>query len=217
MDSLWSQVGALERSLPGEDSADALVEAIVASLQLQAQDLLLDLGCGNGALTDLTSRCCAGSLGVDVDPSMIATAREQFEKPGRHFELSDMLAYGQEETEPARFTKILCHGSFQYLWPVQAAQVLRILHDRFVGARKLLLGALPDLERLSVFTQDIAPHMFETGVPAGYADDAGSSVGVWRTRQEIIRLGQEAGWRVEISSPRGWQGRFRYNALLSRS
>jgi cyclopropane fatty-acyl-phospholipid synthase-like methyltransferase len=114
-DDLWGQTGAAHRSAPGEDSAETLVETLVDQLQLKPEEILLDLGCGNGALTNLMFDRCAGGLGIDYTEALIETAKARFETDPRRYNNQDILSGVAEVEAPQRFTKAMSYGAFRYL------------------------------------------------------------------------------------------------------
>jgi cyclopropane fatty-acyl-phospholipid synthase-like methyltransferase len=213
---LWGQTGSYRRDVPGEDSAETLVATLIGQLELQPDDVLLDLGCGNGALTNMMFDRCAGGLGIDGTEAFIKTAKSRFETNTRRFIHQDMLSGLVEAVAPERLTKALCNGAFQYLWPEDATAVLAQLSERFENIDRIVLGSLPDRDKLPSLLDYIDPAMFPHGIPEGFEDDAESMFGVWRTKDETIRLGIETNWSVEIAPVRGLQGRYRFNAVLTR-
>lgn len=54
---------------------DAVYDRLAA--HLQAGDRVLDIGCGTGALTLRAARCGAEVKGIDVNPEMLAIARQE--------------------------------------------------------------------------------------------------------------------------------------------
>ena len=62
-DDYWGQVKRTINGVPvGQDQIDLILRAIVDGLDLQASDSLLDLCCGNGALSRLLFDRCAGQI-----------------------------------------------------------------------------------------------------------------------------------------------------------
>ena len=78
-DAHWKQV---RRTVDGEpvDAAQIgfIVEAIAAGLDLARTDVVLDLACGNGALSSRLFDRCAGLVGVDISPYLIEIAQKDF-------------------------------------------------------------------------------------------------------------------------------------------
>lgn len=209
----WSQV---KRTINGrpvpQDQIDMIVAAIIDGLQLGADDLLLDLCCGNGALTTSLFRLCRGGLGVDFSEPLIQVAKRHFvTRIEEDFELRDVIAY--LGTTPALgFTKVLCYGALQCLPNPDAGEFLALLEGRFAAVRRVFLGNLPNKERLADFyatRDDYAP---------GIEDSNETPIGIWRTPDEFRRLAAKAGWQAEIRTmPSGfYAAHYRYDAILTR-
>ena len=208
----WGQV---KRHVFGRPIADAQIRLIVAAIEeallLQSDDVLLDLACGNGALSHEFHGLCAGSLGVDVSEELIGVAARYFAAPGHDFLARDAADYVLEEARPERFTTVLCYGSFPYFHPDSARLVLSTLARRFTGVQRVFIGNLPDLDRLGAF------------YPGRAATDPGvtdplAELGIWRTAEEFIALAAATGWsaRLTVMPPDFYAAHYRYDALLTR-
>lgn len=83
---------------------------LIAELQLSGCERILDLGCGDGALTaQLASRVPRGEVvGIDSAPSMIAAASRQT-RPNLRFELLDMRRLDCEEQFDVVFSNSALH------------------------------------------------------------------------------------------------------------
>src|SRR6202163_1363690 len=115
-DAYWKQV---RRTVGGEPIAEAqialIVNAVVAGLSLAPTDVVLDLACGNGALSSYLFDKCAGLVGVDISPYLIEIAQKGFARPpGYHFHAEDAVSYLARNHNPSIFTKALIYGAFQY-------------------------------------------------------------------------------------------------------
>ncbi|MGE4192818.1 MAG: class I SAM-dependent methyltransferase [Pseudodesulfovibrio sp.] len=213
-DDFWGQV---MRSMGGnrfpEERVEMIVSAIIEGLDLREDDYLLDLCCGNGALSTRVFARCRGGYGVDFSGELIRVARENFEdSPRETYQLGDVVEYLGLEPRPERFTKVVCYGSFQCLAQDDARRFLADINRRFVGVSRIFLGNMPDLDRLDDY-------------PAGKRHSKGcerehnSMFGVWRTKDEIVELAREAGWSAEVSTmPSSFPAAtFRFDAVLTRS
>jgi SAM-dependent methyltransferase len=74
-------------------------------LDLQGKDVILDAGCGNGALSRLLAKKGAEVLGVDFSSTLIKQARER--SPGIHFEEMDLTNKPQLE-KLKKFDRVVC-------------------------------------------------------------------------------------------------------------
>ncbi|MBI5783956.1 MAG: class I SAM-dependent methyltransferase [Rhodocyclales bacterium] len=207
----WGQVGRTVNGKPvPQEQIDLIVAAVCQGLDLGQNDSLLDLCCGNGALTTYFFSRCRGGLGVDFSDCLIDVANSRFKRrESESYRCQDVLEFVRQEENPQRFSKALCYGSFQYLSPPASLEVLALLRHRFKDVGLLFIGNLPDKDRLSRFYAD-KPY-----VP-GIENQADSPIGIWRTTGEICELAAAAGWKCSISrmQDRFYGSGYRYDALL---
>jgi SAM-dependent methyltransferase len=211
-DDFWGQVRRTVGGRPVDDHQIAMIEdAVRMALQITADDVMLDLCCGNGALSDRIFACCRGGVGVDSSPFLIDVARRHFERAAdRTYILDNVEDYVATTPNPHRFTKALCYGSLQYLSREAAACMLRALRRRFSGISRLFIGNLPDRALLAAFyrAQDYVP---------GVEDNCEAPLGIWRTAAEFAELAAVTGWRAEFSRMPSsfYAAHYRYDALLT--
>jgi hypothetical protein len=212
-DAFWAQVKRTVHGKPvSEEQIDLIVGQIKTQLTLSDADVLLDLACGNGALSDRLTSSCAALLGVDISDYLIEVAREHFGKPPKvDFAAQGVVQYLEEEVDPARFTKVLCYGSFMYFSDEDARATLALVNERFVNAQTFFIGNLPDRERFGAFysQRDPAP---------GELDDPKALIGIWRTRDAFAAMAHDAGWETTFTAmPEGFYStHYRYDAVLHR-
>ena len=156
-DDHWGQVKRTVGGKPVPPEQIAMIlDAIRSGLGLSADDGLLDLCCGNGALTTHLFADCRGGLGVDYSEFLIGVARERFtRRPSERYRLGDALEYVRTETDPEDFTKVLCYGAFPYFGQDAARELLGWSDE----ARR----ALEEAQALDVTKQGpVAPDAIET-------------------------------------------------------
>jgi SAM-dependent methyltransferase len=205
----------VKRTLHGKpvepDQVEMIADAIVKGLKLESPDVLLDLCCGNGAITNLILARCRGGVGVDFTPYLIEVAKNNFERPPhRLYRLSEVSEYVEETDDAERFTKVLCYGAFQYVLESKSVAVLLTLRRRFPNVRHVFLGNLPDLDRAAAFfrrdvwpLEDLRRH--------------DTALGIWRTEEELTKLAATCGWHAAISRmPCSYYGaHYRFDAILT--
>lgn len=212
-DDFWGQI---RRTVQGEPVSDEqikmIVEAIQAALILKPADKLLDLACGNGALSRLLFDSIAEYQGVDFSEHLISVAKKNFVKlPHYRFTTLGAAEYVRQEANPEKFTKVLCYGSFSYFPAADAAEVLCTLHDKFINVQSVFIGNLPDKERAAAFYKDKQVSTEEMA-------DHESQIGIWRSQQDFTKLAGDAGWKTKFSvmPSEYYAGYYRYDVLLSR-
>jgi SAM-dependent methyltransferase len=198
-----------------QDQVAMIADGIVRGLNIEPDDVLLDLCCGNGVITDLIFERCRGGVGVDFTPYLIEVAKTNFEAaPSRLYRLSDALDYVEKTDDVERFTKVMCYGAFQCLLEAKSAGLLLALRRRFPNIRRVLLGNLPDLDRAGIFwRQDIGSEPW----PLHELKRHDTPFGTWRTEEEISKLAATSGWHTEISRmpPSYFCAHFRFDAILT--
>ncbi len=209
----WGQVKRTVRgkAIPDEH-IEMIVDAIRTQLAPQQDDVLLDLACGNGALSQRLFETCAQFVGVDLSTYLIEVANEHFAQPPRvTFAACSAVDYLREETTPQRFTKVLCYGSFAYFSAEDARDSLQLLQDRFVNVDTIFIGNLPDRDRAEAF---YAPRVPE----AGELDDHCAQIGIWRSRATFAALARAAGWEATFSTMPSsfFSVHYRYDVTLRR-
>jgi SAM-dependent methyltransferase len=211
-DDFWGQV---KRTVNGEpvsqEQIDMIVHAVSDGMDLSAEDLLLDLCCGNGALTAYFFEKCNGGLGVDISEYLIDVARKKFVKrENESFVVGDAVEYVRNCSRPERFTKAVCYGAFMFLPRDNARLLLEELRSRFSSLRRVFIGNLPDRALKSRFFTG-------EGHRPGIEDDPGSPTGIWRTEVEFVELAAECGWAAVVTRmpPSFYAAHYRFDAVLS--
>lgn len=208
--------GHVRRTINGEpisqEQLDIIGESINSNLKLEANDSLLDICCGNGALVNFCTVKVKYYLGVDFSPILIKIAKDNFEIPEQHIFIEDRAGnFARNHEKPEPFTKGLCYGSFSYLPPLEARQMLIDLQKRFVNISKLFIAPIPDIEK--------AKNFYSHPVEDIDLQDNHTAIGKWYSKNEFRELAESCGWNIKIidKDPASYQAHCRFDALLSRS
>jgi SAM-dependent methyltransferase len=208
----WGQV---RRSVRGkavdENQIRMIVDAVLAGLALEPDDVVLDLCCGNGALADRVFARCRGGLGVDFAENQIAVAHKNFERPpDRQYVVGDVVDFAASTKDTARFTKALCYGSYAYLPPDDAGALLGHVRRRFPNVKRFFIGNLPDKASIRMFF-DAADY-----VP-GMEAEHDSPIGMWRSEDDVRALADATGWQAAFHRmpPEFFNGWYRYDVTLT--
>jgi trans-aconitate methyltransferase len=190
MTSTWDATGYGERF----GYVAQLAEDLVALLDPQPGERIVDLGCGTGTLTAQIAARGADVLGVDADRAMVEAAREQH--PELRFEVMDAYDLAVDAPVDAVFSNAALH------WMTRPEDVLRRVAaalrrgGRFVaemgGGRntELIFTALRDaLERHGVPREEQAQPWYFPGV------------GEYTTLLERHGFEVRAAWHFERMTP----------------
>ncbi len=212
-DDFWGQV---KRTVNGravsEEQISMIVSTCTNALCLNQKDKLLDLCCGNGALTDLFFNYCAGGLGVDFSEYLVDIANKNFNRlPDRQYLLQDAVSFCQTPYQAEIYTKAICYGSFSYLEKTSAELLLFHLFHNFPYLSHVFIGNCPDKDMAKTFYS-------ERSVINPELDNPNSAIGIWRTKDEFRTIAEKYGWQVAISnmSVNFYAANYRYDVVLTR-
>jgi cyclopropane fatty-acyl-phospholipid synthase-like methyltransferase len=210
-DDLWGQVRRTVNGKPvPQEQIVMIVQAIRNELQLCADDIVLDLACGNGALAGHLINDCGMVHGVDWSEYLIEVANSRFALP-HTFIVDDAAHYVENEPDPSRFTKVLCYGSFSFFSEEDAVRVLTGLARRFGNVKRVFIGNLPDAARADRFYPPGKDYRNEL-------KDHAAQIGIWRSESELRELVSKAGWKLEIATmpKKYYAAHYRFDAILTR-
>lgn len=220
-DTFARQIGAedlqkqIRRTVKGEavpqQQIDMILTAIRAGLYLTDKDCLLELACGNGALSQSFIGSCTAYLGTDISECLIGVAKTHFEAlPHIRFEQADALDCLTTLQDPEKYNKLLCYAAFQYFPDPMIIALLETVRRRFPTMARMFIGNLPDLQQAHLF--------FEQAMPdAALLKSNETPIGIWRTQDEFRALCQAAGWHVSFTRmPEAfYAAAYRYDAALT--
>lgn len=156
----WEQLGTESNALDQVGRKGGLVHQpesflkeyaayTATQLQLKSTDVLLDVCCGNGLLTQYLSQYCKSVIGVDFSQTHIDYANEHYATDQLQFICADALQLDQFKLNGTITKASLCF-SFQYFETVQAGlQVVQgMMHQ---GAQQILLTDIPDRSKFFTY------------------------------------------------------------------
>jgi len=193
-DAYWQQV---RRTVDGKPVSETqvllIVDAITTGLAMTKTDVVLDLACGNGALSSYLFDKCGGLIGVDISPYLIEISETFAQPPNYRFCRNDIVSYLERERDTTAFTKALIYAGFQYFSRDNAVAVLKTLNRRFPEISKVFIGNIPDRRHADRFFGELTPSEAEL-------NDHEARIGVWYLPEEIEALARSTGWRASCST-----------------
>lgn len=208
----WAQVKRTVNGQPVSDSDIKMItDAIRSGLELKPgqDDRLLDLGCGNGALTALLYDSLSRVVGVDFSEFLISVAQRDFQKPGVYdYLVDDANQYLKNTSEGELFNKVLLYGCFAYF--PDAKGTLSLLRKQLPNVQRVFIGNMPDLDLVDRFYYNSVPAQTELL-------DFNSKIGIWRTEKQFSELCQQAGWHARFTRmPKEfYAAHYRYDVILT--
>ena len=204
----WRQV---RRTINGEpvtqEQIQLIVKQIVQGLSLDKSDSLMDIGCGNGALTAEIEHHVSNVLGLDYSEYLIGVAKEYFESSSVQFlqlSIEEMIAGDLN----AKYSKALLYGVSSYLDDNLLQQLIRWYFSSHKG--RMFIGNVRDKSAASKFYNE--PKSDEE------LEDHTTSIGKWRTPQWFELLAQDLGVRIDFMKMPGrfYLSDFYFDVVLER-
>lgn len=138
-----AQVGRINAgTFTSEQLNKRLADHIGQQLDLQPDDHLLDVCCGNGELTVLLAVKSDFCLGVDLSQNLIDLAKNRHRQPKLHFSRANAL---QLSGIGRTFNKINLYFSFQYFEDYETGlRVLSEMNALLAPGGRIFIGDTPD-------------------------------------------------------------------------
>lgn len=129
---------------------DRITEHIAEHLDLQPEDRLLDVCCGNGMLSSRLAERCREVVGVDLSEGLVQQAQTHFSRANLSYLQGD--ATQLKEVVEGPFDKINLYFSFQYLDSfAKGKQAITGMLGLLAPGGRIFIGDVPDARFLSVF------------------------------------------------------------------
>ena len=157
---------------------------VLQLLQAQSDELILDLGCGTGALTHTITTSGAKVIGIDSSPQMIAEAQLQY--PATEF----IVANGHDFSFNQQFDAVFSNAALH--WMLKPEQVIsRVWESLKPGGRFVFeMGGHSNVSRVLASIVTAAGLI---GLPYADVINYYPSLGIYST------LLEQAGFRVEYA------------------
>ena len=209
----WKQI---KRTVNGKEVSDEeismIVEKVITSLSFSKKDHLLDLGCGNAALSSNFFPLINSYTGVDFSEYLLDIAREFF-KPNDHVNYieSDVVSF-VENSESNIYNKILMYGVMSYLKRDVFLDLLKLFMTKYQNAEIVFIGNIPNKNMAEEFYSNRNITDFDV-------DDHETPIGVWWDPGELKAESLKIGFRAEISfMPDMFYGsKYRFDLKLTRN
>ena len=148
----WKQI---KRTVNGKEVSETdinhIINAIKTGLELNENDYLLDLGCGNAALGSYFFPLIKFYHGVDFSSYLLEVAKEFFYIPGKTtFQELDLNKRITSIKHYNEVNKVLIYGTAAYLQKQNLINLIRKLSD-FEKVDRIYIGNIPDKTLASKF------------------------------------------------------------------
>ncbi len=106
-----------------------LASEVVALLNPRPNERILDIGCGDGALTEQIAATGAHLTGVDASPTMLAAARTRIASSPHPFEVIQCPAEDLTTLQPAAFDAAFSNAALHWIPAARQPRALAAIHS----------------------------------------------------------------------------------------
>ena len=150
------ELAQVQRNSP--KSVKLTVDNIIKQLDVNSNDTILDVCCGNGLVTNHISKKCNSIIGVDLSENLINFAKEKFSNIPFHQSKAEEIAAVLENQQ---FDKIYLQFSFQYFdKPNQGEKVINEMLKVLKPNGLLFIGDIPNHQKLWHYYNSFAKRFF---------------------------------------------------------
>ena len=212
----WSQIRRTVNGSPVDEAQiNLILKAIQTNLEIHPSDCLLDIGCGNGALSSLIATVPTQLVGIDNSEYLISVAKEFFEdEPRMAFHCNEVKQFLrlQEVDTALKFTKAICYGAFSYLSSENIDDLFQCVSAKSLNVSNIYIGNIPDRSRVNNFFVNSKPTDLNL-------DSHESSIGKWWNQVDLAILADQYEWNIDFyQMPKVFYGSmYRFDALLTRN
>lgn len=164
------------------DQLDLIEESISTKLELVHRDVVVDLGCGNGIVTERIAPRVAWIAGIDVSKPLLSVARTQYTRSNCSYHAGDLAKLGPLPI--LEVTKVYCYEVLQYLTTAETGVMLEALIHELGQDLKLFAASVPERAKLRAFYNTPSRWSnYERRKAEGI-----EQIGHWWERDELISL-----------------------------
>jgi cyclopropane fatty-acyl-phospholipid synthase-like methyltransferase len=216
-EDLLYQVGFTVKSKPiSKNQFQIIIESINKELQMNEDDVLLDLCCGNGIITYSFSHLVKEIVGIDVSKPYIENANRFKKANNVTYLLGDVtdsinLSYLIKKKD---FNKIILYGSLAYFAPKDLETVLRCLKASQSPSLSFMIGGILDKNKKGSFYNNFSRKINYILNHKLLGKDMG--LGRWWTKNEISKIATKNDYycRFIDQDPSLYSSHYRFDCVL---
>lgn len=192
---------------------DRLVAALEGALDLQPQDVLADLCCGNGLVTVRLAGACAAVVGIDYSRELIAVARRDYAAANVTYHQRSAQEIGPGDFPAPGLNKVVMNQGLQYFDEAMLRGLLVNIEACARHGTRLVFTDVPDVALIRAFydTPDRWA-AFERARAAGQ-----EALGTWWSRDHLRGVLEDFGYAVAFRVDAGrFTAHYRFDVLATK-
>jgi len=188
-----------------------IIKTIIDNLNINSKDNILDLGCGNGLMTNDIAKNAKHVTGFDLNEDLLAVALENHLSTNIDYILSDIVDIDFRQFRAVKFymcevIQSLEHKTFRALLQKMSSQ-----KESFI----FFVAGIPDQEKIFKFyhTPKRKDFLFKELI-----ENKKVHLGYWWYKEHIIQICEDLGLEIEIKDqdPLLHTSHYRFDAVIEK-
>jgi SAM-dependent methyltransferase len=189
-DDYWGQVRrTINGNAVSKEQIDLIYNKIKSGLAMSRRDNLIDVGCGNGILTNMFKNDVESILGVDRSDFLINVAKKEFSSCNIEYILGEVPLVLSNIDTKTTYNKVLVYGVFSFFDDTTSKVFFKWATN--ANIKRIFIGNVRD--------RSLAERFYKRSVSSEELDDFQSSMGIWRNKEYFVEISNKLGWNIEFS------------------
>jgi 2-polyprenyl-3-methyl-5-hydroxy-6-metoxy-1,4-benzoquinol methylase len=142
----------VEKTVSGQPISPAQFEAIILdvrkALEINKNDRVLDMCCGNGVITAEIAKACDSILGIDYSEPLIKIAKKYNQSDNTAYYHMSVLDQNLINLVDRLFTKIYMYEALQHFTEKDLIKILDLIREISTPDAVIFFGSVPDLDKI---------------------------------------------------------------------
>lgn len=149
-DFLWQVGKTVNGKAVPHDQVEIIVKTITNRLKLNKNDIVLDIGCGNGLLTKKISKYVSKATGVELTPDLFEIAEKYHLCNNVSYINYNILNLGEEAVNE-KYTKVYLYEVIQHFNYIETDKLFSKLIEITSKNAIFFIGGILDIEKKMTF------------------------------------------------------------------
>jgi SAM-dependent methyltransferase len=210
------QLGKTVSGIPiTPEQFSAQLADIRKALNINTNDLILDMCCGNGIITAQLSKVCLFIVGVDFSEPLISIAKKYNMPTNVQYYCMSALDPDIKFITDKPFTKVYMYEALQHFEENDLVRLLMLIKEISVPDVVIFLGGIPDIDRIWDFYDTEERRLdYERR-----KKENREAIGTWWKQSIIHEASKQCGFEsnVLIQNPLLHSAHYRFDVLLTKS
>jgi len=190
---------------------DLIVNSIIKNLKINSDDIVLDLCCGNGLITQKILQYCDRIEGIDYSKPLIDIAKS-VHSPDYCNYLNKSILDLHPDNFPFKFSKVYMYEALQHFSQKQFEDILQIIFKITKPQAIIFLGSIPNKEKIWDYYNTFSRKLDYIKRKIINSE----AIGYWWNSNSVLEICNKFGMKCTVmnQNPELYTTHYRFDALI---